>query len=73
MMKHKRRLSSSEEFDIMKLVLDKFLWLATFLMGWGLYTVFTGDFSTAMYQLGAGAIVFIVFAAIIIREFEMVR
>ena len=72
-MKHKRRLSSSEEFDIMKLVLDKFLWLATFLMGWGLYTTFNGDFSTAMYQIGAGAIIFIIFAAIIVREFEMIR
>ncbi|MEK6849235.1 MAG: hypothetical protein AABY01_01545 [Nanoarchaeota archaeon] len=72
-MKHKRRLSSSEEFDIMKLVLDKFLWIGTALMAWGLYTVFTADFASGMYRILAGAAVFIVFAGIVVREFELIR
>ena len=72
-MKHKRRLSSSEEFDIMKLVLDKFLWIGTALMAWGLYTVFTADFASGMYCILAGAAVFIVFAGFVVREFEFIR
>ena len=71
--KHKRRLSSSEEFEIMKLVLDKFLWLGIALMGWGLYTVYVADFADGMYRILSGALVFILFAAIIVREFELVR
>ncbi len=57
----------------MKLVMDKFLWLGTALMAWGLYTVFIADFTAGMYRILAGAFIFIVFAAIVVREFEMVR
>ena len=71
--KMKRRLSSSEEFEVMKLVLDKFLWLGTGFVAWGLYTVLTADFSAGMYRILIGALIFIVFAAIVVREFEMVR
>ena len=69
----KRRLSGSEEFDIMKLVLDKFLWLGTALMAWGLYTVFVADFASGMYRILTGAFIFILFAAIVVREFELIR
>jgi len=69
----KRRLSSAEEFDIMKLVLDKFLWLGTFFIGWGLYSVMTSDFTAGMYRILVGVVVFIVFAGIVVREFEMIR
>jgi hypothetical protein len=70
---YKRRLSSSEEFDIMRLVLDKFLWLGTAGVAWGLYTVFVGDWTEGMYRIIAGAIVFIIFAAIVVKEFEQIR
>ena len=69
----KRRLSESEEFDIMKLVLDKFLWLSTALMGWGLYVIITTGDSAGMWFIGIGAVVMLLFAWIIIREFEHVR
>lgn len=69
----KRRLSSSEEFDIMKLVLDKFLWLGTIFVGWGLYSVLVSDFTAGMYRMLVGVVIFIVFAGIVVREFEMIR
>lgn len=71
--KMKRRLSSNEEFEVMKLVLDKFLWLGTAFLAWGLYTVLTTDFASGMYRILIGALLFIVFAGIIVREFEMIR
>ena len=71
--KVKRRLSASEEFEVMKLVLDKFLWLGTGFTAWGLYIIIVGDFTQGMYLMLVGALIFIIFAAIVIREFEAIR
>lgn len=72
-MKIKRRLTGSEEFEIMKLVLDKFLWIGTGIMTWGLYQAIAKDVTDGLYFILAGAIVLICFAFIIIREFERIR
>ena len=72
-MKMKRRLSGSEEFEIMKLVLDKFLWLGSAFVGWGLYKSIVSDFQEGIWFILAGAILMIVFAWIIIKEFEHIR
>ena len=37
----KRRLSEQQEFEIMKIVLDKFLWLGFGIMAYGLYLMYT--------------------------------
>lgn len=76
MPKLKRRLTSAEEFHIMTLVLDKFLWIGTALMGWGLYQAIVGDQSGAnqgLYFILTGAIVLVLFSIIIVREFEHLR
>ncbi len=31
-------MTEQQEFEIMKLVLDKFLWLGFIVMGWGMYS-----------------------------------
>ena len=72
-MKMKRRLSGSEEFEIMKLVLDKFLWLGSAFVGWGLYKSIVSDLQEGIWFILAGAILMIVFAWIIIKEFEHIR
>jgi len=72
-MKLKRRLTGSEEFEIMKLVLDKFLWIGTIAMGFGLYLSIAQDVTEGMYYILAGALVLVTFAFIIIREFERIR
>ncbi len=44
-MAKKKKLTRSEEFDIMKLVLDKFLWLGFGIMAYGLYRLFQMDWT----------------------------
>jgi len=72
----KKRLSQHEEFEIMKLVLDKFLWLGFIIMAFGLYTMVGGAENAITRGLGfmvAGAIVLILFMIIIVREYEIVK
>lgn len=73
MAKLKRRLAGHEEFEIMKLVLDKFLWLGTALMGWGLYQSLAVDFKDGIWYILTGAVIMLVFAWVIIKEFEQIR
>lgn len=69
----KRHLTQSEEFEIMKLVLDKFLWLGTGLFGVGLYLAITAELNDGLWFILAGTLVMIVFAWFIVREFERLR
>jgi hypothetical protein len=71
--KLKRRLTRAEEFQIMSMVLDKFLWIGTGLMAWGLFQAIQGDGSTGLYFILTGAIVLVLFSVIIVREFEHLR
>ena len=73
MPKIKRRLTHSEEFDIMKLVLDKFLWLGTAFVGWGLYISIANTFLEGVWYIVAGALIMLAFAWVVIREFEQLR
>lgn len=73
MAKLKRRLTDHEEFEIMKLVLDKFLWLGMIIMGYGLYLTLTKTISTGIWYIIAGAVVLLLFAWFIVKEFEFVR
>lgn len=72
----KKRLTQSEEFEIMKLVLDKFLWLGTAIMAFGLYIMISGttaDLLRAFSFLLGGAIILIVFMIIIVKEYEILK
>ena len=75
----KKRLTQSEEFEIMKLVLDKFLWLGVGILAYGLYiiangaTVVAGAFPRGIVFLIIGVVVLILFMAIIVKEYEVVR
>lgn len=57
----------------MKLVLDKFLWLGAALMGWGLYKSIADSFNDGFWFIFSGALVMLVFAIVIIKEFERIR
>ena len=72
MKKQKWKLTPTEEFEIMKLVLDKFLWLGFVIMGLGLFSIFQGDFPGGLTWIIVGAIVLILFIIIIVKEFEIV-
>ena len=69
----KKRLNQQQEFEIMKLVLDKFLWMGFVLMLFGLYTIFTDTFSTGLIWIIVGAIILILFMLIIVKEYEIVK
>ena len=68
----KRQLSREEEFQIMSLVLDKFLWLGFGIMTFGLYELYKGPSSSnGFYIMFAGAAILIVFIIILVREYEL--
>ena len=72
----KKRLTQAEEFQIMKLVLDKFLWLGFAIMAYGMYVMVVKPGDTIMNGLSimvAGAIVLLLFMILIIKEYEIVR
>lgn len=73
MRKVKRRLSEHEEFEIMKLVMDKFLWIGTALLGWGLFRSIAVDFTDGFWYILTGALVMLVFSWIVVKEFEQIR
>lgn len=69
----KKRLSEQQEFEIMKLVLDKFLWLGFVLMAFGMYKMFTDTIYTGLTWIVVGAVMLILFMLIIVKEYEIVK
>ena len=69
----KRRLSEQQEFEIMKLVLDKFLWLGFGIMAYGLYQMYSSTIQIGLSWIIAGAVILLIFAWIIVKEYEIVR
>jgi len=74
MAKKKKRLTSQQEFDIMKLVLDKLLWLGFIIMGFGMYKMAeSGVFLNGIWYIVAGAILLILFIIFMVKEYEMLK
>ena len=72
----KKKLTQSEEFEIMKLVLDKFLWLGVLIMGFGFYAMVADSGYTMLRGLSfliAGAIVLVLFMVLIVKEYEILK
>lgn len=69
----KKRLTEAQEFEIMKLVLDKFLWLGFAIMGFGLYNMFTTTLEEGLVWLVVGAVLLVLFVVLIIREYEVIK
>lgn len=69
----KRRLSEQHEFEIMKLVLDKFLWLGFGIMAYGLYQTVNVGTQIGLSWIVAGAVILLIFTWIIVREYEIIR
>lgn len=69
----KRRLSEQQEFEIMKMVLDKFLWLGFGIMAYGLYLMFKDTIQIGLSWMVAGAVILFIFTWVIIKEYEIVR
>lgn len=69
----KKRLTPSEEFEIMKIVLDKFLWLGVVIMAFGLYKIFVSASMSGFSLIIVGAVILILFLVLIIKEYEIVK
>ena len=69
----KKQLRREEEFHIMKLVLDKFLWLGILIMIYGLWKTFGENFNEGLMWIIGGAIVLIAFLVLIVKEYEIVK
>lgn len=67
----KRHLTKEQEFDILKLVLDKFLWLGVIIMGFGFYKLISGtEFWQGFSILVSGTIILIIFIIILMKEYN---
>ena len=73
MRKMKRRLSEQQEFEIMKLVLDKFLWLGFGIMAYGLYLMSNSSTQLGLSWMVAGAVILFIFTWVIVKEYEIIR
>ncbi len=72
----KKRLTQTEEFEVMKLVLDKFLWLGFGIMAYGLWAMVSGAMQSLLRGLAvmiAGAIVLVLFMMLILKEYEVIK
>jgi hypothetical protein len=70
----KRRMSEEQEFEIMKLVLDKFLWLGFIVMGWGMIVLLRDlTWNPGLLYVAAGAVLLILFVILIVKEYEIVK
>lgn len=70
----KKRMTEQQEFEIMKLVLDKFLWLGLIIMVYGLYKMVTMQQTVeGLYYIIGGAAALIVFLVLIVKEYEIIK
>jgi len=70
----KSKLSLQQEFEIMKLVLDKFLWLGFIVMGWGMYlAIRDSTVLPGLWYMIAGAVLLTLFLILIVKEYEILK
>lgn len=72
MVSKKRRMTEEQEFEIMRLVLDKFLWLGFIVMGWGMYVAIRDStILPGLWYMLAGAVLLFLFLVVIVKEYEI--
>ena len=70
----KKHLTKAEEFQIMKLVLDKFLLLGVIIIAMGVYMIISAaSMSLGFIVLATGALLMIIFAMILVREYNFLE
>jgi len=70
----KKRLTHDQEFQIMKIVFDKFLWIGTIMILYALYLGVTQNLVGDGISWGiAGFIIWILFGALLVREYEIIK
>jgi hypothetical protein len=74
MKKSKKRMTADQEFEVLKLVLDKYLWLGTGIMIFGLYKiVIDPNIAQGVSLIITGTVLLLLFVWLIVREYEFLR
>lgn len=70
----KKKLSAQQEFEILKMVLDKYLWLGTGVMVFGLYKIVVdASYFQGFAWIAVGSILLLVFMWLIVKEYEILK
>jgi hypothetical protein len=70
----KKHLTRQEEFDILKIVIDKFLLLGIFLLGLGLYMIIDStNFALGLTVILGGTALLIILTVIFVKEYEFIK
>jgi hypothetical protein len=70
----KKHLTRQEEFDILKIVIDKFLLLGIFLLGFGLFKIIdTADFVLGLTVILGGVVLLVILTIIFVKEYEFIK
>lgn len=69
----KKRLTSAQEFEIMKLVVNKLLWLGFIVALFGLYEWYTKGLAEGIFPLIVGVAILIVFVIVLVWEYEIIK
>jgi len=70
----KRTFTPEQEFEMMKLVLDKFLWIGVVIMVYGAYLMAVkADIADSLLMIAASIIIFIIFIVLLIRDYEWTK
>lgn len=72
-MKMKKRLTQQQEFEVMKLVLDKFLWMGAAIIGFGGWNLFEQQWAEGISWMVAGAVLLVIFMVLIVKEYEIIK
>jgi hypothetical protein len=69
----KKRLSRGEEFDILKLVLDKILYLGFAISAYGMYLMYVSAGQKGFMVIITGIIFLFFFSFLLIKEYELIK
>jgi hypothetical protein len=72
----KKRLTQHEEFEILKLVLDKFLWLGFGIMAFGFYQLAIAGIDQIWKGIAfviTGIVLLALFVVLLVKEYEVIK
>ena len=71
----KRHLTKSEEFELMKMIMDKFLWMGVAILGFGFFRLVSavGEAWHSFIIMMAGVILLVIFMSILLKEYEFMK
>lgn len=70
----KRKFTPDQEFQMMKMVLDKFLWIGVVVIVYGAYLMAVkSNIIDSLLMMVVGIVMFIIFMAVLVRDYEWAK